>query len=214
MDRFERPVDRGALAASVGLDPGRPIIGTVGRLIAEKGHTYLAQAMPEIARRHPGVQLLIVGGGPLQAALEREIRECTDAPTVITGLRPDVPDLLQLMDVFVFPSLSEGSPIAALEAMAAGVALACTDIPALAEIVRDGETGLVFSARDPVALADAVCRLLGDTTLRKALAARARERVRSEFTEAAMARSYEALYRAEASRPRNVSAGAKDGPKV
>lgn len=199
-DRMARSVNRSLVAASVGLDPNRPIVGTVGRLIQEKGHTWLVKAMPEIARRHPAVQFLIVGDGPLRQALELEIGALGRLPVVITGLRPDVPELLGIMDVFAFPSLSEGLPIAALEAMAAGVPLACSDIPALQEIVTHRQTGLIFAARDTAGLAAAVSCLLSDLPMRKALAARARMRVERDFSESVMARAYEDLYRAELAR--------------
>ncbi len=195
MERFERSRGAREAAAGLGLDPARPIVGTVGRLIEEKGHAYLIQAMPEIIRRHPGTQFLIVGGGPLQPTIEREARDSAGTGVVITGLRPDVPELLGLMDVFVFPSLSEGSPIAALEAMAAGIPVACTDIPALQEIMRPQDTCLMFRAGNAASLADAVCRMLGDSELRRTLAEQARKMVRTEYSEQGMIRAYEAMYR-------------------
>jgi len=200
MERFELAVERERIAASLGLDASRPIVGTVGRLIIEKGHRYLLEAVPEISRRVPGVQFVIVGDGDLRAQLECQLREMGVSSFVITGLRADIPELLGLMDVFVFPSLSEGSPIAVLEAMAAGVPVSCSDIPALKEIVRHGETCDMFRAADTAQLTDSVCRLLRDAALRASLSSRARAMVRSDYSEAAMARAYEDLYRSEFSR--------------
>lgn len=197
VERFEAPRDRAAIATSLGLDPARPIVGTVGRLIREKGHRYLFDAIPQIVTRVAGAQFLLVGDGELRRELEARIAGLGGAKVIITGLRPDIPELLGAMDVFVFPSLSEGSPIAALEAMAAGVPLACSDIEPLQEIVHQGRTGLMFRQRDADALAVATCRLLLDRSYAAGLAARAREEVRAAHSEAAMARAYERLYRDE-----------------
>jgi len=198
--RFRAPRDKAASAISVGLDPSKPVVGTVGRLIEEKGHEYLLQAVPLIARRVPGVQFLIVGDGPLRHDLERRILQLRDTRVVITGLRSDVPELLGLMDLFVFPSLSEAFGIAVIEAMAAGVPVACADIPALNETVRRGVTGEIFPGQDPEALAASVCTLLENADLRRSLAERAQNWVRESFTESAMVRAYERVYREQVCR--------------
>lgn len=194
VSRFHCAVNRRTLAHGLGMDPDAMIIGTVGRLIHEKDHLLLIQAAPEIQRRFPGSQFLLVGDGPLRSAVEAQIAKFGLRGVVITGLRKDVPELLALMDVFVFPSLSEACPIAIFEAMAAGRPIACSDIPSLAEIVRDNETALVFPARDASSLAARVCDLLGDTKLRESVAAAAYRDVQDRFSEVAMTRAYEQLY--------------------
>jgi len=194
LSRFDIDFDREKLAVGLGLDVSRPIVGTIGRLIEEKGHSYLLQAIPLIAQRFPGIQFLLVGDGPLREELERQIRALRCMNVVITGMRMDVPELLGLMDVFVFPSVSEGLPIALLEAMAAGVPVACSDIPQLLEIVTHNKNAFVFPSEDWRGLAEAVCGLLGNTSLRSMLSLGARAIVEAEFSESSMIRAYEQLY--------------------
>ena len=70
LTRFQPPIDRARYAAALGLQPGRLVVGTVGRLIPEKGHAYLAEAIPQILNHHPETEFLIVGDGPLRESLE------------------------------------------------------------------------------------------------------------------------------------------------
>lgn len=191
--RFKPGQRNESLAARIGLIPGRPVIGTVGRLIEEKGHRLLIEAMPRIIEKFPDVQLLVVGDGPLRKELEHSAssRGCR---LVVTGLRSDVPELLGAMDVFVFPSWSEAFGIAVVEAMAGGVPVACSAIPALLEIVSDGVNGLVFDSHDEAGLADRVCRLLGEPELRQALVSHGLVTARRRFSEAEMIRQYERMY--------------------
>lgn len=195
VSRFAPAVDRARLLASAGFGEGGPIVGTVGRLIEEKGHIHLLQAIPLILRRHPDARFLIVGDGRLRPRLASFLAGKPFRDRVnITGLRPDVPEMLSIMDVFVFPSLSEGFPIAPIEAMAARRPVACSKIPQLDGVVIDGETGLSYPPADPPALAAAVCRLLDDPPLRERLAQNAFRLVSETYTEAHMMRAYESLY--------------------
>jgi glycosyltransferase involved in cell wall biosynthesis len=193
-DRLRSGERRPDLAASIGLDPSRTVVGTVGRLVEEKGHRLLVQSIPEIMRRIPDVQFLVVGDGPLRASVERMAAEA-GADLVVTGLRQDVPQLLKIMDVFVFPSWSEAFGIAVIEAMAAGVPVVCSAIPALMEIVEDNQSGLLFQSGSAEALAEHVCRVLQDPCLAKRLSNAGDAVVRDRFTESRMIRCYEDLYR-------------------
>ncbi len=195
VNRFRVNVERGNLLRSFGLDASRPVVGTVGRLIEEKGHTYLVQALPRILERHPSAQFLIVGDGHLRESLVSAVDKLGFSGVVrFAGLRPDVAELLSVMDVFVFPSISEGLPIAVIEAMAARRAIACSSIPQVSGVIVDGRTGLYFRPHDSVTLADALDRLLSDPALRERLAADAFEWVRENYSEQQMVRSIEAIY--------------------
>jgi glycosyltransferase involved in cell wall biosynthesis len=89
------------------------------------------------------------------------------------GVREDIPDLLQAMDIFVLPSLSEGFPLAAMEAMASGLPVVCSRVGGLPELIAHGESGLLVPPGDSAALAEGVLQLLGDRGLMERLAARA-----------------------------------------
>jgi glycosyltransferase involved in cell wall biosynthesis len=193
--RFNISVDRAEYLHGLGLRPDRPVIGTVGRLIEEKGHIHLLKAIPQILRTHPSAQFLIVGDGRLRESLTSylEAQPYRDA-VKFAGLRPDIPELLSLMDVFVFPSLSEGFPIALIEAMAARRAVACSRIPQVEGVIIEGQTGLYFDPSDSAGLATTVSYLLLDPTLRDRLAANAVHHVEATYSEVRMLRTMEGLY--------------------
>jgi len=100
---------------------------------------------------------------------------------LLMGVRDDVPEILKACDLFVFPSHTEGMPNALLEAMAAGCAIVCTDVPGNRDLITDGETGLTVPARDSNALADAVVKLLGSRDLSDRLGAAASTLAKASF---------------------------------
>jgi glycosyltransferase involved in cell wall biosynthesis len=109
----------------------------VGRFDTQKNHMLLLEIVAEVVRRQPGTRLLLVGDGPLRQVLAKRIRDLGIGDHVIlTGVREDVADLLSAMDVFVFPSLHEGLPLALVEAQAAGLPCVVSDvIPSEADVV-------------------------------------------------------------------------------
>jgi len=138
---------------------------------------------------------VLVGGGPL----ERSLRERAEALGVtrrvlFAGPRTDVAQILPAFDVFTLPSLSEGLPVALLEAMAAGVAPVVTRVGAMAEAVADGQAGLVVPPGDGDALLQALDSLLRDVDARRRVGQAAAERVRERYAARRMARDYEAIY--------------------
>lgn len=193
--RFEPRIDRHAFVASLGLRTDRLTVGTVGRPIPEKGHRYLLDAMPQIVTAHPNVQFLIVGDGTLRAELESRAAGLGLADRVrFVGARPDVPELLAAMDIFVFPSVSEGFGIAVVEAMASRLPVVASNVGPLPEIVIDGETGLLVRTADGNALAAAINRLIEDEQLRRRLARAGRASVEARFTDSHMVGTLENLY--------------------
>jgi glycosyltransferase involved in cell wall biosynthesis len=195
MSRFQPPVDRDAVLRSLGLRADRLTIGTVGRNVAEKGQSYLIEALPSILLRHPNVQLLIVGDGHLRGKLQARIAALgCESRVCLAGARPDIPEMLAVMDVFAFPSVSEGFGIAVAEAMATGLPVVASDIRPLSEIVVPGETGFLVPPRDASAIAAAIVSLLDDDSLRRRLGAAGREHVERCFTDRTMVQAHEDLY--------------------
>jgi glycosyltransferase involved in cell wall biosynthesis len=172
-----------------------PIVGTVGRLVERKGHRDLLSAWPGIRRRHPDARLLIVGDGPERDSLTRHAAElgCRDSVRFL-GVRDDVPELLDLIDLFVFPSHYEGLPGALLEAMAAGLPIVTTPVDGNAELVTNYETGLHVSVRAPSEIEWAVVRLLENPSLSASLGDAAGARARAEFTVDRMVDEFERFY--------------------
>jgi glycosyltransferase involved in cell wall biosynthesis len=162
--------------------PDGPVVGTVGRLAAQKDHATLLRAMSLIRRRATGARLVVVGDGELRDDLTRLAAELDlgDAVT-FTGVREDVPDLLASFDVFALPSRFEGFCLALVEAQAAGVPVVATPVGGIPDAVADRATGLLVPPQDPAALADAVVTLLEDRALAARLAAAARQQACERF---------------------------------
>lgn len=140
----------------------RAVVVSVGRLIAEKNHRRLLRAVRIVLERDgPNLRLDLLGDGPLRAVLEEEVRELGLAGRVdLRGQvnRGDVYRQLWRSDLFVVPSLSEGFCNAAVEAMAAGLPVVASDVPALREVV--GAEGRYFDPTRPRAIADAILDVL------------------------------------------------------
>ncbi len=150
------------LAKDLGLS-GRTVVGIVAKLSPVKGHEYFLRAAAGIAKARDDVAFLVVGDGPRRETLTQMAKELgIEDAVVFAGARDDVPSLLKLMDVFVLSSLSEGSPNAVLEAMAAGLPVVATDVGGLPDMVIDGESGILVAPGDSEALGSAISELLGD----------------------------------------------------
>lgn len=173
-------IERVAVAAPPGLreqlggSETRPLVLTPARLDAQKGHETLLAAVAEI----PEAMFVFAGEGPLRAELEARAAQLGVADRVrFLGRREDIPQMLAACDVFALPSLYEGSSLAVLEAMAAGIPIVSSAIGGTEELIEDGQSGLLVPPGDAKALAAALLRLVGDADLRQNLGAKARERV-------------------------------------
>ena len=178
-----------------------PLVGMVGRLNWKKGYEYALEAAAHLHRRIPDLRFDIVGDGSLRPALEDAARAAGLGDTVrFLGQRRDVPALMRRFDCFVLSSVIEGMPNVLLEAMALRRPVVTTSAGGSAEIVADGESGLVVPPRDGVALADAVERVLTDPGLAQRLATAGERRVREHFSLEAMLTALDSMYLAELQR--------------
>jgi len=197
VERFASPPAARDAKAGLGLDPGRPVVGTVGRLEERKGHEHFLHAAHTMLARANGLrpQVLIVGDGPLRERLARQVADLGMAESVrFTGGVADVRLPLAAMDVFVLPSRAEGMSNALLEAMAAGRPVVATAVGGTSEVLEAGQSGLLVPAEDAGALAEAVLGLLGDRVRAARLAESGRRRVAEEFSARAMVARLERLY--------------------
>ena len=157
------------------------VAGVIARLTDQKGHRYLFEALalePALA----DLRLMVVGDGPLRAALERQVADRGLASRVFfLGSRRDLGDLLSAMDIFVLPSLWEGLPLSMVLAMGAGLPVVSTSVAGIPEVVQDGKTGVLVPPGDSTALAGALARLVGSAGERQTLGAAAREYVLPRF---------------------------------
>jgi len=181
---------------ALGLDPHRPVVGTVGRLESRKGHEHFLRAARTMLGLANGLrpQVVIVGAGPLRAALAREAAALGVAEIVrFTGMLADVRLPLAAMDVFVLPSNAEGMSNALLEAMAARRPVVATAVGGTHEVL-DGGAGVLVPPGDPGRLASEIMKLLADPARAARLGEAARRRVEQRFDARAMAQQLEALY--------------------
>lgn len=166
-----------------GIAPESPLLGIVGRLHPQKGHSDLISAFALVKKQVPGVQLLIIGDGCLRRALEEETKQNQVADGIIfTGLRNDIPSLLSAIDLFVLPSLWEGLPNVVLEAMAAGLPVVATAVGGMPELVVENETGILVPPHDPEALAVAIIDLLANTPRMNMMGKSGRQRAQKCFS--------------------------------
>lgn len=198
-----------AARAALGLHPDQPVVLTVGRLTVMKGQRYLVDAVPQLAARFPDVAVVLLGQGHLQDQLAAQAAALGVTDLVhLAGHCSDARMLLDAADVFVLPSRHEGMPLAALEAMDAGLPVVATDVIGTSEVVDDGRTGLLVPPKDPAALATALGTLLADPDLRRRFGEAGRRRYVEHFTSARMAAQTVAVYeRALADRTRTGWAG-------
>jgi glycosyltransferase involved in cell wall biosynthesis len=179
------------LRAELNLAPGDRLLACVGNLYPVKGHRYLVDAMALIRGAHPSAHLAIAGRGDLAEALLSQARELGVADRVhLLGLRSDISSILADADVFVMPSLSEGLPMALLEAMVAGRPIVATDVGEVGYALARGEAGILVPPADAIQLAAALELLLGHRSRAMELGRRAAARVRAEYDVSRMVQRY------------------------
>ncbi|MDP2827180.1 MAG: glycosyltransferase family 4 protein [Sulfuricellaceae bacterium] len=189
------PGDKTAARQQLGLPLDAPIIGIVATLRSWKGHRYLVEAfaaLPDTSTR-----LLIVGDGPVKAALLAQIGQLgLTERVVLPGNQHDVLPWLQAMDVFALPSYAnEGVPQAILQAMLCGLPIISTPVGSILEAVEHELTGLVVEPQNAIALRLSIERLLADEALRSSLGKAARERALARFGFENMVERMEVIFR-------------------
>jgi glycosyltransferase involved in cell wall biosynthesis len=196
----------------LGVPADLPTVGIVGRLHAVKGHDLFLAAVALLRAQEPGLLAVVVGDGPERAALEARASALGVADCVrMVGERSDVPEIIGAIDVLMLTSRSEGCPMVALEAMAAGVPLVAPRIAPFAEISGDGAAAVLVPAGDAPAFAAACLALLRDRRRRAALAEAARRRVREHYDIRRYVARLEQLFQ-RAGQPRGpVPAGVEAG---
>lgn len=189
------PVARSTLRQELGLAPEDRLLIAVGNLYPVKGHRFAVEALALLQDRHPRLHLAIAGRGETAAALQARAHQLGVAPRLhLLGLRGDVANVLAGADIFVLPSLSEGLPLALLEAMLAGCPIVASDVGEVRNVLADGAAGIVVPPADPPALAAALDQLLDAPTCARELAARAQHRAASEYGISTMVAKYAAIY--------------------
>jgi len=207
-----------SLARQYQLDPSTQLIlGTAARLEEAKGLTYLLQAFAKLTRlsvptpalvgqgtgsgyqsfaaRQTNLRLVIAGNGDLEASLKQEAQDLGISDRVIfTGYLNDLPNLMQLFDIFVLPSLQEACSLACAEAMSQSKPVVGTCVGGIAEQVSDRQTGFIVMPRDPDHLAAKLTELIADQNLRDRFAQNAYSRYQQMFSSEIMLNKTAELY--------------------
>jgi glycosyltransferase involved in cell wall biosynthesis len=184
-----------ALRRRLALPADQFVLGTVASLTPKKGHAFLFRALAGLRDRGLHCSLILAGDGPERASLEALAATLGLADRVhFLGVEAQVGDVLALIDLFVLPSITEGLPLALLEAMAAGKPVVATEVGGVPDVITSGTNGLLVPAKAVEPIVDAVQTLLMDPQLRASYGARGRATVLAGFTEDQHLASLGALY--------------------
>lgn len=184
--------------ADLGIHDDAPIVGTVGRIVAQKAPLDFVRMCAAVRAVRDDVHFVMVGDASLESAgLEEETRNEAarlGVPVIFTGYRPDAPRIAAAFDVYCVPSRYEGLGRAVTEAMASGRPVVATAVNGVPDLVEPGSTGLLASPGDPEAMARSVIWLLEHPVEAAAMGAAGRVRVRSHFSTEVMCRALDELY--------------------
>jgi len=171
------------LMSSLKIKKGSPVIGIAARLAPEKDHMTFLEAASIVSRVCPQARFLIVGKGPEEMNIRAQIesRNLQDK-VMLLGYRRDIPEILNLLDIFVLPSIREGFSLAILEAMAVGKPVIATDVGGNREAVVNGVTGFIVPKRDPSSLALQILTLIRNPEIAAEMGEKGRKRVLERFT--------------------------------
>jgi glycosyltransferase involved in cell wall biosynthesis len=183
-----------AARAAIGAAPDDFAIGTITRLHDSKGNDYLVDAAAQVVARHPRARFFLAGEGPLRPALEAQAAaHGLGDRFVFLGFQRDVAQTLSAFDLSVFPSLWEGTPLTAFEALAMAKAIVATDADGLLDILERDVTAWIVPRRDAGRLAEAILHAIAAPDERRQMSARAREAGR-QYDIAMFVRKMERLY--------------------
>jgi glycosyltransferase involved in cell wall biosynthesis len=197
---------RRRVRAALGIRGDASAIVTVANLLPPKGHGLLLEAFAGVAPAAPPY-LVIVGEGPMRRQLEAKAAALgISDSTMFLGTRRDVPEILQAADVFALPSVTEGLPIALLEAMARGVPSVATRVGGIPEVIVDDVSGFLVPAGNVSELRARLSQLLASSDLRSRIGQGGRERILARFEVVGMTRQYEEIYQDALRRRRSTLA--------
>lgn len=197
LDEFARVRTEDEIAdarRALGVPQDAVAIGTVTRLMPSKGNRFLVAAAPIVLAKHPHARFYIVGEGELRSELDAQARALgLGDRLVFAGFQRDVAQVLSALDIIVFPSLWEGTPLTAFETLAMGKPIVSTDADGLLDVLTDGRDALVVPKQDAGRLAAAICTLIEQPARAKGLEVEAR-RTGTKYDINAFVRKMERLY--------------------
>jgi len=184
------------LRDQLGIAQDAPIIGSVCRLVEQKGLPYALDAMPTLMERYPDLHYVLVGDGILRLELEAQVQSLGIMDRVhFLGWQTDVQTYMRQYDIFLAPSLWEGFGLVFLEAMAQARPIVATNISAIPEIVVDGHTGLLVPPQNTQAITEVLSKLLSNSQMAQTMGQAGRKRLDTDFSVQKMIEQTAALYR-------------------
>lgn len=159
------------------------VIGYVGRLSDEKGIKYLFKASSMLCDRGYKIKVLVIGDGPLKEELESMAADGNLHEIIIfTGFIKDVEKYLASIDIFVLPSITEGTPMALLEAMAMGKPVIATEVGGVPNVVKSGKNGLLVPSKDSEKIGDAIQYLMSNKNMCEKISIAGKKTVEKEYS--------------------------------
>ena len=187
-----------AIRAGLGIPDGVPVVGTVGRIVAQKAPLDFVRMAAQVKRSRPDTAFVMVGDATLESApLEKATREEAErlgVDILFTGYRSDAAAIAAAFDVYVVPSIYEGLGRALTEAMLSGRPVVATSVNGVPDLVEPGATGLLAPPGDPASLAACVVWLLDNAEAARRMGAQGRNRVLSMFDTETMCRALDSVY--------------------
>jgi len=170
------------------------VLGTVSRLTAMKNVGFLIDWMKDNIVSHQDLRLVIVGDGNQYTKLVESAKELPTGRVQFLGVRDDIPDVLNLFDIFVLPSTTEGTSLTILEAMSTQLSVIASDVGGNKNIIDHGETGFLFECNNKDAFTKCVNKLISDSVVRKKIGLGAWASVKQKYSFETMLKSYRMLY--------------------
>lgn len=171
------------------------VLGYAGRLSEEKGLKYLIQAFEKVVPMKPQSRLWLIGDGPLVHKLqEMVISKGLEEHIAFLGFREDIEDIMKGIDIFILPSLTEGTPLALLEAMSFGIPTIASSVGQIPQIIKSGENGVLITPGDVQAMTRNILMISEDKKLAKRLSEKAIKTVGDEYSITSWTKKIEDIY--------------------
>jgi glycosyltransferase involved in cell wall biosynthesis len=193
-DDFKISIDKNEYRHKLGIPPDGPVIGTIARLSLPKNLKMLLEAFAIIVKSNSKASLVIAGSGPLENELKEKAKELKLTNTFFLGARSDVPQLLQLFDLYALSSISEGLPMGILEAMASKCPIVSTDVGGIGTAIKHGINGSLTPTENAEAFAAEIIKVLQNKELADTYRKNGFDDFNNRFSGEVMTRQYEKLY--------------------
>ncbi|MEY8349324.1 glycosyltransferase [Bacillus cereus] len=183
----------------LGLKSDDVVITTIGRVTEQKGHIFLVKAIKKVKEYYPNVRVLIVGNKGLDKVLYKKITDYVELEKLqenvsFLGNREDVPEIMKMSDVFVFPSLYEGFALVSLEAMASSIPIIATDVGSIREIIMPNKNGIIIPSKDVKSIEDNILYMLDNPVIAQSMGREGQKFIIDKFSIKQTTKKLEEIY--------------------